>query len=563
MFVASNDWRNNSAMKRLFLVLITIILAISLCSCGKLNTNIPSIIQQGVQDELIELDTSRLGNIILLSADSNDKYSVMLYTDFTEEYVENEDEYTEEGHYYLSLFDVQKNAEIKRTELENKDSVGYDVEINDEGISLYNMSNNERIIYNYNLENPVKSTYEFEDYYETAKKIDTIDADRFNCCKDYALSYDYGKNQALLFYDQADKLYMMKGNIYYEYICASNHNMLVIDNKANKTEKPESVESIVRIFDFDNQREINNITIPNNLDFNNIQNAKFNDKCATIATVNENGIFDKIYVWNYNINAKNNSFENGFCEVVGIDEIQLKIDDTCKRIKESCGVTVICSPEFEFIKQEFAINNNIGLVEFYKSLLDLEYYLSIFPKEVYVEIICNDIENPVAQFDDFRIYLVGDFPNDNIDAFANNIGCDETDNQDIVYIVYSCYGLNQKTFFHELMHAFEYRIWNYEEDFDEKWLELNPKSFDYSDDYSSLFYDESHSEWQDYFARDYGMKNILEDRATCFEELCDGVLTDSCWWKEKPGILAKQQYLAQTLKKSFACLNNSKILTLY
>lgn len=552
MFVASNDWRNNSAMKRLFLVLISIVLAVTFCSCGKLNTNIPSIIQQGVQDELIKLDTSRLGDIILLSADSNEKYTVMLYTNYIDESIYAENDYAEEVHYYLSLFNNRRNTEIKRIELENRDDNGYEVEINDEGISLYNMSNDERISYNYNLKNPVKSTYEFEDYYETAKKIDTIDADRFNCCKDYAISFDYGKNQALLFYDQTDKLYMLKSNVYYEYICASNHNMLVIDNTSNKTER---LESIVRIFDFDNQREINSVTIPNNQDFNNIQNAKFNDKCATIATVNENGIFDKIYVWNYNINAKNNSFESGFCQVVGSDEIQLKIDESCKRIKENSGVTVICSPEFEFIKQDFAINNNIGLVEFYKSLLDLEYYLSILPKEVYQEITCSDIENPVTQFDDFIIYLVGEFPEGDIDAFANNIGCDETDNQQIVYIVYSCYGLNQETFFHELMHAFEYRIWNYEEDFDEKWLELNPESFSYSDDYSSVFYDESHSQWQDYFARDYGMKNELEDRATCFEELCDGMLTDSCWWREKPGLLAKQQYLAQTVKKSFPSLS--------
>ena len=110
------------------------------------------------------------------------------------------------------------------------------------------------------------------------------------------------------------------------------------------------------------------------------------------------------------------------------------------------------------------------------------------------------------------------------------------------------------------MHSMEYRIWNYESAFDENWSSHNPPQFEYSEDYSSLYYDESHIEWQDCFARDYGMKNILEDRATCFEELCDGLLTDSCWWKEKPPLLAKEKYLSEVVKKSYPSLKESKIL---
>ncbi len=53
------------------------------------------------------------------------------------------------------------------------------------------------------------------------------------------------------------------------------------------------------------------------------------------------------------------------------------------------------------------------------------------------------------------------------------------------------------------------------------------------------------------------MMNELEDRATCFEELCDSMLTASCWWLDKAPLVAKQKYLQQTLQKSFPSLRET------
>ena len=54
------------------------------------------------------------------------------------------------------------------------------------------------------------------------------------------------------------------------------------------------------------------------------------------------------------------------------------------------------------------------------------------------------------------------------------------------------------------------------------------------------------------------MSNILEDRATCFEEICDGLLTNSCWWKEKAPLFQKVKYLNAVIKESFCAKKATK-----
>lgn len=526
-------------------------LMLSLCTCG-----IPS-----PTAEFTTLDTSALGEVSMISCESNEKYSVLFYMNYTEEWDEDTNGTADDIHYYISVFDNKKNKEIGKTQLKNKENYGYEVRLTDEGFSLFSIENDEVINYDFKLKNYQTENYDFKENYDTAKGIQSIDPDKFNCLDTFAISHGYRSNQALVFYDESDKLFILKSNLYYDYLCADKHKILVIDNSANKT---DNYESVVRILDFDSNTEINSITIPNEQNINNIQCAKLNGECATVATVKEDGRLDKVYIWNYNLNPKNKPFDNGFCEAVADDKITEKTDEAVKRIKGSYDIGLEYAPDLNFIRQEYVVNNDLKPIEFYLSVLDLEQYIAILPRQFYKELLCTDIELPLSTgFEQFRIYLVGDFPENDISAFANNISCDETDNMDTLYIVYSCSGLNQKTFFHELMHSMEYRIWNYESTFDENWASLNPPQFEYSEDYPSLYYDESHSDWQDYFSRDYGMKNILEDRATCFEEMCDGLLTDNCWWKEKTPLLKKEKYLSEIIKKSFSSLNNSKIILHY
>lgn len=538
-------------MKRLLSVILSAVMIVSLCACAKT----PQTPVEAEKKDLTELDTTSLGEINLISIDSDESRSVLFYTNYVEEYPQYEGAEVEDC-YYLSVFDNNKNKLIKTIEFENKNCDGYNVAIDENGISLFNMLNSEKITYDLSLENREVGTYDYQDSYKFAQSIASIDENRFECREGFALSSSYGVSKAVVFYDNTEKVYMIDENVYYDYNRVLGHKFLVIDNSANVTDKPESV---VRILDFDNQTEINTLKIPNNEEYNNVQHTAFNDKVITISTVKGEGRLDKIYVWDYLQNEKSNPFEYSYFEALEVDGLEQSIKEVCNRIKENTGVSVECPAEKEFIRQEFEYSNDVNMIITYQSVLDLEAYLSYFPKELYQEITCKDVENSISVFDDFKIYMVGDFPNDDVDAFASNISCDETNNEEIVYIAYSILHFNQKNFFHEIMHALEYRIWNYENDFEEKWEKLNPKGFEYTEDYGNQYYEEGKEAWQDYFTRDYGMKNTLEDRATCFEELCDGALTDSLWWKEKPPLLAKEKYLAEVLQKSFPSLSDGSL----
>ena len=533
-------------MKKLISLAALLLLAVMLCACG---TPEPGTEPEAPLPELIALDTAGLGNIVLMDADSNGTYAAMLYFRY-----ENGDQ----QEYCLSLFDLRTNTEIKRLELEDADHDAYDVSVTDVGVCVGRQMAATQTLYDFNLENPVTSAYAYTDGYELASAMDAIDVGRVQYFRSFAVSRDNFDYRILAFYDQPDRLHLLKPNQYYEYKAANGHQVLLVDNSGNQI---EDYRSAVRILDFDQQTEVASITIPNACDFNNLEGTlKLNDRCAVIATVKEDG-FDALYVWNYRQSVKNTPLEAGLCETVAVNEIAAKTEEVCLRIKETTGVTVTCAPEMEFI-QWYSISNDIKPIEFYRAALELEQYLLLLPKETYQEILCRDLTDPVASFDDFRIYLVGYFPAGDVIAYEANVSCDETDNQHIVYIVYSCDDFTLQTFFHELMHAFEYRIWNYESKFDKNWEALNPKGFRYSDDYVSVFYDEANRDWREYFAWAYGMKSILEDRATCFEALCDGMLGGSAWWKDIPQLMEKQRYLAQTVRKSFPSLQDIAILNL-
>lgn len=542
-------------MKKFFRVIICAVLVVCLCACGKAIDNTNNTVNKEEEKELIELNTSELGDIRPIGLDSNEKYTALFYCNYIEEVAEDTPvEELEPLVYHISVFDTKKNKLLNTIEFDNPDNYWYKLDL-DKDITLKNQDSNEIITYDIKLENKSEGTYQYEENYKKGEKIG-IDISRFNCMSNFATSTSFGYTQSMVFYDNPEVYYMLKYNAYYDYRHRAGNKIFLTDNEANKTDE---LKTVLRVFDFENLCEINSISIPNKHDYNNIDMTNFNEKRATVSTNNEYGKVEKIYVWNYNLNEKNKPFDNEFCQIIQKSELNEKIKQLENKVSENYGIGLECYPDKKFIREEHKYSNDFDLINVYQMALDLEYYISLLPKELFNQIICADLKDPVSSFDEFRMYLVGSFPDQGIDAYASNIGCDETDDKHIVYIVYSCSGLNQKTFFHELMHTMEYRIWNYEKDFDDNWTKLNPKGFDYSDDYADVYYDDKHESWQDSFARDYGMKSMLEDRATCFEDLCDGCLSENNWWAEKPELVAKEKYLTEVLEKSFPCFANDNI----
>lgn len=543
-------------MKKAVSLLISVALVFNLCACSMILPN---------ESELVKLDTSSFGDIFAISHDSNEKYTALFYTDFVFDEGENSENISEEEifepeeadqNYYLAVFDSRRGALLENIEIENEDDGGYFVDVSDDEIMLKNEQNAEMITYDFELKNRSEGEYDFNPYWEQTQMLDAVDANRWASLNGYTVSSNFGEYQALLFYDRPQDFYILKENVYYNYRDLCGHKMLVEDNSDNVNTNPKSV---LRVFDFDTKAEINSITVENNFDFNNIQITSFNERRVTFSTCFEDGKFDSLYVWNYGLNAKNTALENGFCEVIGANEVDLKIDEASRRIESTYGIGFECSPELDFIREQYAYSNDFKAIDFYLNVLDIEKYLSLLPKQLYSEILGKNLENSFEQFDEFRIYLVGHFDDGIIDAYESNF-YDEATGTSFIYIVYSFVGLNQKTFFHELMHAMEHQIWAAVPDFDEEWQKLNPTDFEYTDDYVEVYYNEQNEAWQEYFTRDYGMKNVLEDRATCFEELCDGAFSDSCWWSDKPHIVEKQKYLAEVLDKTYPSLDMTSLV---
>ena len=545
-------------MRNITALLLSIFVLFSLAACSAKQTE-PTTVQtqeatepQQVQ-ELVELDISDLGMVYITGIDSNTQYTVINYTDYTE--AGDSEEYDSEPvQEYLAVYDLAKNELVRKVIFPNENGCWYTVSINDNGFNLINQQMGEIIGYNFDLEHTSDATYEFSETWEKTEIISAIDAFRFDCKDLYALSSTYvGQARALLFYDQPDMCYMLKIEPCFEYRQCFDHTVLIVDNTANQTQ--EHPESVIRVRDFDAFTQINQLTIPNTQIYNNVQTTNLNATTASITTCSEAGSTEKVYVWQYTRQAENAALEAPHCDRFSVNELDGRFNELSARIEQQYGITLECAPDRQFIRDDYNYTNDLPPILFYQYALDLEYYLSLLPEGVYSEILCRNIDAPLTTFDEFRLFLVGDFPDEDVAAYASNISSEETDEKSTVYIVYSCTNLNERNFFHELMHTFEYRIWNYEENFDIQWSALNPTGFEYTDNYALCFYDDNHEDWQSYFTRDYGMKSMLEDRATCFEELCDGVLCDNMWWREEPMLAAKEQYLIEVLQKSFPSLS--------
>lgn len=531
-------------MKKLFIISLCFILMLSVCSCGD--------IAQFDNIALFELDLSILGEINVYCFDSNEKYTAVLYSDSNEnaeQSVENE-EYLPQK-YYLSVIETYKSNVKKTVVFNNPDMNSFSMSA-DDCITIYNEQKGKKTSYDFDLNILSIDSYKFEEYYDKGAKIG-IDTARFNCLDSFAVSSSFGVAQSIVFYDNPETYYMIKNNIYYDFRNAVDYSILTIDYEQNKNDIPISD---LHIFDFDKMCEINSVTIPNPDSNNYIASTNYNKFRATALCTDENGKNNKIYVWNYQVERVDKPFDKDYCAIIEKDKVNDKIDELESKIKINYGIELECNADKNFIAEQYKYENDFQPIYVYQCALDIEYYLSKLPINLFSEILCMDIKNAVADFDELRIYLVGSFPNQNIDAFASNIGCEETDDKNIVYIVYSCTGLSQKTFYHEFMHTMEYRIWNYEDNFDDKWAKLNPNKFEYDEDYTKIDFND---ELQQYFTRDYGMSGILEDRATCFEELCDSSLSNDVWWENKPNIVDKEKYLSYVLKKSFPCFFENSI----
>jgi hypothetical protein len=572
----------------LIVILIVIGMAGAVCFNYYITKKVNSDLS--MQKELIKLDVSGLDNILIDSIDANEKYAVIAYSNYDqtqgdideenildseETQVEEEqvtsleddycdEEYFEEDvnwHYYLALFDIQSNKLIKNVEYENDEDSAYYVTAGKDIIELKSCSSEAEIIFDYSLNKIQDTTYDYENPWDKKDLYGAVSSSAFfyyddNFAYTYSSTLDYS---AIYFYDEFDSFYIVKTSDNYNIQKDCGHKVLF----TNYTDYEDGTgESELFVMDLDNNVISNSITFEEEDNYSSISYTDFNENYVIFANTTNDGETKDVYLWNYNLNIKNTPLNESECSKVKVKDLGNKTDEICNSIKEKYDVVVKYNTEEEFY--DYEVNNNYNSVMYYLEMIQLEKYLSYFPDEFYEEMLCKNLEDSITGFDEFHIYLVGSIEDSSVGAYASNTfiadESAEEEEKSILYIVYQLFNLDEDTFFHEIMHSMEYRIWNYEEEFDTNWTDLNPTNFEYEyEDYSTIYFD--NEEWQDYFIYDYGMKTILEDRATVFASICTKALGETSWEKDTQAVKRKENYLIEVIQKSYPSLSSNLLLT--
>lgn len=525
-------------MKKAMCILLSVIMVISLSGCTS-NTPVKELVSDIINEAhnpLKKIDLSELGSITIVDYSSNDEFIAILYTPVISE------EQLDENYVcktFLTVYDIKKDR--------LKDSIevaadAFDTAFSGDNIQVWN-DDKVSVLYDTQLNKIKNGEGKYYDIYDIAQNVDTIDTSRFVCRESYAYDSYYIKYEVMVFYDEPDKYY--------------------INERSNMTSDISSCEKIVfnytdvsdneitlNVIDYENMTRINSLTMKAEGEYFGIAGGIISEKYAIFETMKDGEEVNSLYCWSYKDDSVNTPFE---CIVVNDSEVDDNADTVCARIKDNYGINTVLSKSLPYEKFNYNCVDSKTDAQYLLTLYDLEYCLSTFPKQMYDEMLCTDIADTATPFNRQNIYIVGEIDDDNsdtfaADAFANNMN-------DELNIVYSCAGFTYSTFCHELMHNMEYRIWNCEPDFDDKWQALNPDDFFYTSEYSDVY--SENENYQDYFARDYGASGILEDRATVFEMYYNSKHNKSePWWQEHEPLNKKVTYLNEVVAKSYPSLSD-------
>lgn len=518
-------------MKKIIALLLSVLTVFSLSACSI--SGILSVDKSLKAIEIVDYERA-----YVVDFDADDRYVAMLYIPIAEN--EEEDFPTT-----LALYDIKKEKYINRLEI---DDYAYCVVLAEDGIRVWTEEHSYGV-YDYKLNYISDGEGLVYDGYAVAEGIDEIDAERYVCQESVAVNSNYIYYDTMIFYDNPQDYYFIK-HTDTSYMLSS-FGEVVLDN----AQRDENGGAVLTVTDYNAKTIINTLSIDDVGSNISVGQGLINEYCVCFDTFNDYGDAT-VYYWNYNQNQINEPID---CIVINDSAFQSTVDETAARIYDTYGVKVMVNTPLEqdvnsyvddFLidsdEKDYSTLDTQTNAQYLLCLYDLEYCLSTFPKELYTEVLCKDMEDADLKFDIFNIYLVGEVKDPDIDAFAYY--CD-----DELDIVYGCSVFGYSTFCHELMHILERRILNNNPEFDNEWSEYNPFDFSYSEDYLTNYLE--NEAWQEYFAREYGMSNFLEDRATVFELVCDTAQNnEGAYWLENEKLVRKAEFLCESLEKYFPSL---------
>lgn len=518
------------AIKKITAFLLALALVFTLSACNG--------IQQGAlgffsnKSVVNQIDLTPLGdNLNIIDYDTYGAAIAVLYSHNGAQPSDEDCQEVYSEEVYAAVYSILRQKIVKSQRVRDN---SFDISLTGDGIKIF-YSENECAVYDKRLTELEVKNEMYLNYVDLAQNIPTIDASFFVYQKNCAYATNYVAYNAMIFYDTPYTYYIEKQD--------KNDCFLAGIGKKTLTFNEKTAQLAVK--DYENACVVNTVPVPNyDSGYVFTNRGVLSDNYAVFDTMDGRDDVNRLYYWNYGAEAKNTLFER---YVVYESEVGEALDEITQEIKELYGIDTAIKqnvPYDEFLYNiEDCKNNARNII----CLYDLKYCLSTFPKEFYSELLCRDIEDAVATFDKLNIYLIGRIKDEDISAF-------ETNKNDEIIIVYSVNSFSYSTFCHELMHACEYRIWNYEPYFDNNWYDLNPNGFEYSQDYKEAFF--NNPQYEQYFFSEYGTSDIMEDRATVFEMYYDALQyeLDRVWLEREP-LGKKVMYLNEVMAKSFPSLN--------
>lgn len=522
-------------MKKVISFLL-VFLFVFLCSCS-----LPKEIEESVNLNLYFLQDKTITNI-----DNNDRYILIRSVAYV-----NEEEYynasSEISYYYI--WDIERcrlKASFEQRESYDDDNYISDIEINNENeITLYTYNNPKQSqVYDlsFKLIGSCNGSYvtKEEKLNEAMKSSDLINADRFARYGNFATDSFYISNAVSVFLDDPDNVYITENDNTFNVIATNEKRILTSSYDENETSITYRITDYDSLVNRETKVEYGKYSYPGV--------SSMSEKYSAVSVCDETGKSSAITV----INNSCGIVSTAEIAKIASADIDSKIISILEEIENKYGIEAELAAEYDenSILNEYFYDNDYSKTQVILAMYDFDKCLSTFPAELYSEIISSE-----TGFDKLKFYFVGSFDaeknSNDISAYCSNFNGE-------LFIVYSVNSFTYSTFCHELMHAMEYRINDNVPDFYDEWDQLNPDGFEYTyfDNEKIPFYE--NEKYQQYFARDYGTNNQLEDRATVFEEVCssDFINEESPWWAEKNPLSKKASYLKTVIRRSYPSLSN-------
>lgn len=264
---------------------------------------------------------------------------------------------------------------------------------------------------------------------------------------------------------------------------------------------------------------------------------------------------DKLLFWDMSVNVsgENLPFQTVTPEILSESAVAAELYERAKEIGKKHGIEIRIAEQLEEDYNDYKAEKTFDESQISVALEIVERTLSKYPEGYFAQLLCGSIR-------EIELHLAGtvtnlEIPEGEVNGFTSFIGFAQTRNDKSVIVVDVGEGENlEEHLHHEIFHLTDDRLAFdaglrenavYSED---RWMELNPKEFEYSYNLFELPEEYFNDNYRGWFIELYSRTYPREDRATIMEYAMLGM--DAMFIAE-PYRQAKLEYLCECIRDAF------------